>query len=75
VYGKLMPATDSLSLGGLPLGLAHRVKLKRPVAAGKPILWSDVEMAEGEAVRFRREMEATFAAELGLPIGKCTAVS
>ena len=51
------------------------MKLKRPVAAGKPILWSDVEMAEGEAVRFRREMEATFAAELGLPIGKCTAVS
>ena len=75
VYGKLMPAADSLSLGGLPLGLAHRVKLKRPVAAGKPILWSDVEMAEGEAVRFRREMEATFAAELGLPIGKRTAVS
>ena len=35
VYGKLMPAADSLALGGLPLGLAHRVKLVRPVASGQ----------------------------------------
>src|SRR4051812_12653662 len=27
VYGKLMPAADSRALGGLPLGLAHGVKL------------------------------------------------
>jgi predicted homoserine dehydrogenase-like protein len=62
VYGKLMPAADSLRLGGLPLGLAHGVKLKRPVKAGAPVRWDDVEVdADSEAVRFRREMERAFA--------------
>jgi predicted homoserine dehydrogenase-like protein len=62
VYGKLMPAADSLRLGGLPLGLAHGVKLKRPVKAGAPVRWDDVEVDAGsEAVRFRREMERAFA--------------
>jgi predicted homoserine dehydrogenase-like protein len=59
VYGKLMPAQDSLALGGLPLGLAHRVKLVRPVAGGQAIKWSDVAVDESSAaVRFRRLMEA-----------------
>ena len=61
VYGKLMPAADSLALGGLPLGLAHHVKLVRPVASGQPVKWSDVAVdAANAAVRFRREMEAEF---------------
>jgi predicted homoserine dehydrogenase-like protein len=59
VYGKLMPAADSLALGGLPLGLAHQVKLVRAVAAQRPVLWSDVAVdASAPAVRFRREMES-----------------
>ena len=59
VYGKLMPAQDSLALGGLPLGLAHRVKLVRPVAGGQAIKWRDVAVDESSAaVRFRRLMEA-----------------
>ena len=37
VYGKLMPAADSRRLGGLPLGLAHGIRLVRPVAAGQPV--------------------------------------
>jgi predicted homoserine dehydrogenase-like protein len=62
VYGKLMPASDSLRLGGLPLGLAHRVRLKRAVAAGTPVRWEDVEYdSSGEVVKFRREMERVFA--------------
>jgi len=62
VYGKLMPARDSLSLGGLPLGLAHGVKLTAPVKAGDPVLWSHVEIDESdETVRFRREMERVFS--------------
>ena len=61
VYGKLMPATDSKRLGGLPIGLAHRVKMLRGVAAGKPVTWSDVAFdKKNEAVKFRREMEKTF---------------
>ncbi len=61
VYGKLMPAADSLALGGLPLGLAHGVKLARAVAANAPVRWDDVEYdANSDAVRFRREMERLF---------------
>jgi len=58
VYGKLMPAAESLARGGLPLGLAHGVKLKRAIGANAPVRWDDVEYdANGDAVGFRREME------------------
>lgn len=63
VYGKIMRAEDSLAAGALPIGLAHHVVLKRPVAAGQPVRWADVEIADSDTVRIRREMEATFAAE------------
>ncbi|MBL0124119.1 MAG: flagellar biosynthesis protein FlgA [Betaproteobacteria bacterium] len=62
VYGKLMPAVTSSRMGGLPIGLAHKVKLLRDVAAGKPVTWEDVAIdLKNPAVRFRREMEKTFA--------------
>ncbi len=61
VWGKLMPAADSLALGGLPLGLAHGVRLRNAVAMGVPVRWTDVEVDEdSQAVRVRREMEAMF---------------
>ena len=61
VYGKLLPALDSVRLGGLPLGLAHKVKLKHAVAAGQPLKWVDVDYDQSNAaVRFRREMEQEF---------------
>jgi predicted homoserine dehydrogenase-like protein len=67
VWGKLMPAADSLALGGLPIGLAHHVTLTAPVAAGGPVRWSDVAIdGAAEAVRVRRAMEAHVRAELGL---------
>jgi predicted homoserine dehydrogenase-like protein len=61
VYGKLAPAADSLACGALPLGLAHGVKLARAVAAGALVRWTDIDIAENDIVRFRREMEAAFA--------------
>jgi len=62
VRGKLMPAADSLAMGALPLGFAHKVKLLGPVAAGQTLRWSDVATdATSEAVKFRREMESQFA--------------
>ncbi len=62
VYGKLMPVAASLELGGLPLGLAHGIRLTRAVAAHTPLRWSDVTCDETDAtVRFRREMESAFA--------------
>jgi len=62
VYGRLMTASDSVRLCGLPIGLAHHVKLLRPVAAGQPVSWADVAFDAGaEAVRLRKEMEAGVA--------------
>jgi predicted homoserine dehydrogenase-like protein len=64
VWGKLMPAADSLRLGGLPIGLAHNVRLRNAVNAGSPVRWSDVSIDEtSQAVRVRREMEAMFRSE------------
>jgi len=61
VWGKLYPADQSLLLGGLPIGLAHKVKLKSNIAVGQPVRWQDVDVDETlEAVKIRREMEAKF---------------
>ncbi len=62
VWGKLMPAAESLSLGGLPIGLAHGVTLKTDIPEGHPVRWNDVDFdATLEGVRLRREMEKVFA--------------
>jgi predicted homoserine dehydrogenase-like protein len=62
VWGKLTPAAASLKAGGLPLGLAHQVKLVRPVAKGQSLCWDDVAMDTGtRAYAVRREMETMFA--------------
>jgi predicted homoserine dehydrogenase-like protein len=63
VYGRLLPAAASLAAGALPIGLAHGVRLRRPVEDGSVVRWDDVEVdPAAEAVRFRREMEALGAA-------------
>src|SRR6266567_4659780 len=62
VWGKLLPAATSLELGGLPLGLAHNVKLVRAVRQGETLVWNDVAIDESlPACRTRCEMEALFA--------------
>jgi predicted homoserine dehydrogenase-like protein len=61
VWGRLMPAAASLKAGALPIGLAHKVKLKNDVAHGAVVKWSDVEIDGGdETVKTRRAMEAAF---------------
>ncbi len=61
IYGKAMPAKDSLSIGGVPLGLCNDVKLKRPVAAGASVCWDDIEFdASSKAYKLRMEMEELF---------------
>jgi predicted homoserine dehydrogenase-like protein len=63
VWGKLLPATTSARLGGLPLGLAHGIKVVRPVRQGQSLTWSDVAVDTGtRAYQLRREMEDRFAA-------------
>jgi len=66
VWGRLMTARDSLAAGGLPIGLAHGIRLTRAIGKGAILTWADVVAADSEAVRFRRDMEARFAAELGV---------
>ena len=71
VYGRLMPAADSLALGALPIGLAQQIKLTRAVPAGESVRWTDVAADAGDqAVILRREMEAVFRRELGLAPGE-----
>jgi predicted homoserine dehydrogenase-like protein len=56
-----MPAATSLKAGALPIGLAHRVKLKNDIAHGAVVRWDDVEIDAGQdAVKTRRAMEAKF---------------
>jgi predicted homoserine dehydrogenase-like protein len=71
VWGKLLPAARSLALGGLPLGLAHDVKLLRPVQQGQALSWDDVAMDTGSrAYQARREMERVFGgADAPAPAG------
>ena len=62
VWGKQTPAALSLAAGYFPLGLAQNVKLKRDIAEGERLTWSDVDCDPNDAaVRVRREMEAAFA--------------
>jgi predicted homoserine dehydrogenase-like protein len=66
VRGVLMPGEDSLARGALPIGLAHRVKVTKPVARDELLTYAAVELDNSlEAVRIRREMEATFRVPAG----------
>jgi predicted homoserine dehydrogenase-like protein len=58
VWGKLMPARASLAIGGLPIGLASHVMLRREVPLGQSVTWDDVRIdADDHAYRYRRAME------------------
>jgi predicted homoserine dehydrogenase-like protein len=63
VYGRIMPAADSLAQAALPIGLAHGVRLRRAIARGDLVHWNDVDISDKDpAVRARREMELEFPA-------------
>jgi predicted homoserine dehydrogenase-like protein len=71
VWGKCLPAERSLDLGGLPIGLAHGLKLKRKVAAGAVVGWDDVatdgvSSLMAAAIATRREMEDEARVERGM---------
>src|SRR5271156_1279112 len=58
VWGKLVPAAASLKTGALPIGLAHKVKLKNAIAHGAVVRWSDVEIdMSNDVIAIRRSME------------------
>jgi predicted homoserine dehydrogenase-like protein len=59
VWGKLLPSHKSVQLGGVPLGLAHDVKVIRPVPQGQVVTWADVAMdTTTRAYQLRMELEA-----------------
>ena len=59
VWGRAMPADASRAMGALPIGLAHRVRLRRDVALGEVLRMADVDLDEGHlGVRLRRQMLA-----------------
>jgi predicted homoserine dehydrogenase-like protein len=59
VHGRLMPVDHSLALGALPIGLAHGIRLTRPIAAGAVVTRADVEaLSVTPAGQLRAELEA-----------------
>ena len=61
VWGKQVPASKSLEVGGLPLGLAGGISLTRDIPAGEMLTWADADVDDtDQAVKVRREMEAAF---------------
>lgn len=64
VYGTLLPARRSVASGYLPIGLAHQVKVMKPIAASETITWGDVAVnRQDETVKFRLDMESAFKKE------------
>ncbi len=65
VWGKLLPAATSLAIGGLPLGLAHDVRVVRPVAKGASLSWNDVAVdTSTRAYAIRKELEGLYETPL-----------
>ena len=61
VWGKLLPAQKSVAMGGLPLGLAHDIKVIRPVKKGQSLSWDDVAVdTSTHAYKIRQELENKF---------------
>lgn len=58
VWGQLYPAQTAAAINGVPIGLAHQVKLTRDVQAGAPVTWRDVgSHPEYDIVALRKSMQ------------------
>ena len=61
VWGKLIPASTSLNLQALPIGLANDMYLKNDIGKDKILTWNDVEFdANNEIIKYRHQMENKF---------------
>ena len=62
IYGGLRPAEMSVKNRYLPLGLANKARLVRPVVPDQVLTFSDVELDDSRlAFKMRRETEALLA--------------
>jgi predicted homoserine dehydrogenase-like protein len=58
VWANAIPASRSLAIGGLPIGLAHNVKVKRAVAKDTIVTFADVVLERDlDVVALRQQME------------------
>jgi predicted homoserine dehydrogenase-like protein len=58
VWANAIPASKSLKIGGLPIGLAHNVKVKRAVAKDTIVCFDDVVLERDlDVVALRQQME------------------
>ena len=63
VWGKIIPARDSLSRKAVPIGLASGIRVTQPVARGETVTWDHVSVPNDEiAHKLRRQMEYEFSA-------------
>lgn len=63
VWGALSPARASVAARQLPIGLADRLRILRPVPTGQRLSWDDVaKPPESAACRLRRELERSLFA-------------
>ncbi len=61
VWGKLIPASTSLNLKALPIGLANDMFLKNDIDKDNIITWNDVEFdSNDEIISYRHQMENKF---------------
>ena len=61
VWGKLIPSKTSLSIGALPIGLAHDIKLNKNINEDQIINWDDVDFnIKDETINYRKQMEKDF---------------
>ena len=66
VWGKLIPAKDSLLNETLPIGLAHGIKLNKDLNEDQILTWKDVDYSlDDPTVAYRRSMEKNFRSLLG----------
>ncbi len=66
VWGKLIPASDSIAQQALPVGLAHHAVVTRDIKADDLLTWTDVDFTNApdllaDAIKQRRYMEANMA--------------
>jgi predicted homoserine dehydrogenase-like protein len=65
VWANAIPASRSLAIGGLPIGLAHNVKLKRAVAKDSIVCVDDVVLDRDlDVLAVRQEMERSALGQL-----------
>ena len=59
VWGQLYPAQAARAIDGVPIGLAHQVKLTRDVEVGAPVTWQDVgQHPDKDIMELRKLMQA-----------------